>query len=133
MKKILLFSLLLFLIAGCSQEQVNVVETEQNDISEEEILDSDSNIREITIDSFSFGYSETQIKAKLGETIRLTLTNSKGNHDFVIDELDVRTKIIKTGESTTIEFTPDKVGTFSFYCSVGSHRAAGMEGLFIVE
>lgn len=54
-------------------------------------------------------------------------------HDFVIDELNVKTKIVKDGESETVEFTPDQTGTFEFYCSVGQHRQMGMKGTLIVE
>ena len=50
-------------------------------------------------------------------------------HDFVIEEAgsDVAgTEVLQPGESTTleVELTP---GDYVFYCSVGAHRAAGME------
>ena len=50
-------------------------------------------------------------------------------HDFVIEAAgnDVAgTEVLQPGESTTLEFelTP---GDYVFYCSVGAHRAAGME------
>ena len=54
-------------------------------------------------------------------------------HDFVIDELNVKSEITKGGNSTVVEFTPDTAGTFEFYCSVGQHRANGMVGKLIVE
>lgn len=91
---------------------------------------------EITLDSFSFGYSEDELMVEAGQTITLTLTNSDGFHDFVIDELDVATKQIKEGETDTVTFTipEDASGKeYAFYCSVGSHRAQGMEGMLIVK
>ena len=33
----------------------------------------------------------------------------------------------------TAEFTADKVGSFEYYCSVGSHRSMGMKGVLKVE
>ena len=54
-------------------------------------------------------------------------------HDFVIDELNVKSEIIKSGETGEVEFTPDTIGEFEFYCSVGQHRANGMVGTLIVE
>src|SRR3990167_9256749 len=38
-----------------------------------------------------------------------------------------------TGQSASVEFTADKAGGFEYYCSVGTHRAMGMVGAFIVE
>ena len=90
-------------------------------------------VREITVFASNFRFSESEIRVKKGETVRLTLVNNEGFHDFVIDELGVATERIREGASTTIEFTADTVGEFPFYCSVGNHRALGMEGKFIVE
>lgn len=95
---------------------------------------TDANTKALTVDGSEFKFNMTSITLKKGEKVKLTLTNS-GNmpHDFVVDELGIRTKIIKNGETDTIEFTPDKTGSFEFYCSVGSHRAKGMKGTMIVE
>ena len=56
----------------------------------------------------------------------------EGNHDFVIDELNVKTKEIGAGKTDTVELTPNEVGTFEFYCSVGNHKQMGMKGTLIV-
>lgn len=61
------------------------------------------------------------------------LTSRKMTHNFVVDELGVKTKTIKGGEEDVVEFTPDAAGTFEYYCSVGEHRAKGMKGTLIVE
>ena len=90
-------------------------------------------VREFTLDAFSYGYSETEIKVRKGETVKITLTNSNGFHNFVIDELDVVSKKIKEGDVTTFEFTAGEVGNFEFYCSIGNHRAQGMIGTLIIE
>ncbi len=89
---------------------------------------------EITLDSTSFKYSQTEIKVKKGDTVKLSLNNVQGFHDWVLDGYEnVKTKQMKTGESETIEFIADKAGTFEYYCSVGDHRAKGMVGNLIVE
>lgn len=87
----------------------------------------------ITIDAKNFSFSQSEIRVKKGEEITLTLTASEGFHDFVIEELGVSTKRISAGQNDTITFTPDKTGSFAFYCSVGNHRAQGMEGVIVVE
>ena len=54
-------------------------------------------------------------------------------HNFVIDAFNVKSNTIGSGETTTVSFTPDKTGTFEFYCSIGSHKQMGMKGNLIVE
>lgn len=54
-------------------------------------------------------------------------------HDFMLDEFNVHSDQVSNGKSTTVEFTPDKTGTFEFYCGVGNHRQMGQLGKLIVE
>lgn len=98
----------------------------------------DGEVTKMTLDSFGFGYSEETITAAPGETIELTLTNSQGMHDWVIDEIEgAKTEVIEQGETDTITFTiPEDAepGTeYEYYCSVGNHREQGMVGTLIVE
>lgn len=86
-----------------------------------------------TLDAFNFGYSQKQLTVKQGETVTITLTNSDGFHDIVIDEFVVASEKIRTGETTSVTFVASEVGSFEYYCSVGSHRANGMFGTLVVE
>lgn len=91
-------------------------------------------VREIRLEGSEFKFSLASLTLKKGEKVRLILGNTgKMKHDFVVDELNVRTKIINNGETDTVEFTPETAGTFEFYCSVGQHRANGMKGMLTVE
>jgi plastocyanin len=86
--------------------------------------------------SFDFlldGVVAPVLRVKLGDSVSITLKSSGGLHDFVIDELNVVSKKVSLGESTTFTFTATERGEFEYYCSVGSHRAQGMFGKFIVE
>lgn len=95
---------------------------------------NDADIVDITVQAENFAFSPETITVQEGQVVRLTLESQNGTHDFVIDEIDgARTEAIQTGESTTVEFTATTAGTYDFYCSVGDHRARGMEGTFIVE
>jgi len=87
----------------------------------------------ITITGENFSFSPNKISAKLGDTIKIVFTNRGGTHDFVIDEFNVRTKRISSGESDTVTIVASKKGTFEYYCSVGTHRAMGTVGKLIVE
>ncbi|KKT09719.1 MAG: Plastocyanin [candidate division WWE3 bacterium GW2011_GWB2_43_22] len=57
----------------------------------------------------------------------------EGTHDLRLDEFNVATKLLKAGETDTVEFTADKAGVFEYYCSVGEHRKMGMVGTLTVE
>lgn len=92
--------------------------------------------RKITLDSFKFGYSSEMLEVQAGDVIELTLTNSDGMHDFVIDELNVKTKSINKGETTTVTFTVPmdaKGKTFEYYCSLFNHREMGQVGKLVVK
>jgi plastocyanin len=90
--------------------------------------------REITVSGFSFGYEPSTLTVEAGEEIELTFVSEDTMHDFVIEGTDIATEVIQGGEQTIIEFTaPEEPGEYTFYCSVGNHRALGMEGTLIVE
>ena len=113
-----------------------VVEEKSEDTALEKTEDSamtDENAKEFTLSASSFKYDITEIRVKKGDTVKITLNNTGGMHDWVIDEFDTRTKQITDGQTDTISFVADKVGEFEYYCSVGNHRAMGMVGKLIVE
>ncbi|HEY4499315.1 MAG TPA: cupredoxin domain-containing protein [Candidatus Paceibacterota bacterium] len=89
--------------------------------------------KEFKVTGSPFKFSVTEMKVKLGDTVRIVFTNEKGVHDWVVDEFNARTKQLQEGQTETIEFVADKTGTFEYYCSVGTHRAMGMKGNLIVE
>ncbi|MBX9765576.1 cupredoxin domain-containing protein [Patescibacteria group bacterium] len=94
-------------------------------------MTTESTIKEFTVDGTNFKFSPELLSVKKGDTVRIKFVNSQGFHDFVIDEFKVATPQIKEGEAV-VEFVADKVGSFEYYCSVGSHRAMGMKGTLSV-
>lgn len=86
-----------------------------------------------TVVGGKFFYVPNQIKVKKGDTVKIVFQNSGGMHNFVLDEFNIKGKTITTGETDSIEFIADKVGTFQYYCSVGQHRKLGQQGTLIVE
>ena len=91
------------------------------------------NLKVFTVVGSPFKFSLNEIKVKKGDRVRIVFNNTLGTHDWVIDEFNVRTSIIEAGQTSVVEFTPDKVGTFEYYCSIGTHRLQGMKGNLIVE
>jgi nitrite reductase (NO-forming) len=70
------------------------------------------------------------LKVHQGETVQINLVNGEGaQHDIVIDQFAARSDmVVGKGASSSLSFTANKTGEFTYYCSVPGHRAAGMEG-----
>ncbi len=92
----------------------------------------DTNLKTIDIEAGSFYYKPNEITLKKGEKVKIILHSVSMMHDFNIDELNVKLPITKNGETGSVEFTADKVGTFEYYCSVGQHRKMGQVGKLVV-
>jgi len=92
----------------------------------------EGDVRVVTLTAANFKFSTNEIVVKKGQKVKVTLKVGDGLHDFVVDEFSARTAQVGAGQATSAEFTPDKVGTFEFYCSVGNHRAMGMVGKLVV-
>lgn len=88
----------------------------------------------VTLSGSEFKYEPATISAKIGQAVKVVYTNTgKYPHNFVIDELGMKSQTIKAGETETFTFTPSKAGTFSFYCSLPNHREKGMVGTLSVQ
>lgn len=91
---------------------------------------------EVTIDvsGKNFEFTPSGITVKQGQTVTINFTSEDGGpHDLVIDEFDVATEQVSSGETSSITFVADRVGEFEYYCSVGNHREMGMVGTLVVE
>lgn len=77
-------------------------------------------------------FSVKEIKVKKGDLVRVKVTNTKGTHDFVLDEFGVKLET-PVNEEVVAEFVADKVGSFEYYCSKPGHKARGQWGTLIVE
>jgi plastocyanin len=81
-------------------------------------------------------FDKKDLTAQAGE-VTITMDNPDGNgmpHDVAIEGEGVEQagKVVQPGG--TSEVTADlKPGTYTFYCSVGQHRQAGMEGTLTVR
>jgi plastocyanin len=78
-------------------------------------------------------YEPTQLSAPAG-TVEITLVNEgAAQHDLVIEELGDLELIPLVDPGDTVTGSVDlEPGTYTFYCSVPGHRAAGMEGTLTV-
>lgn len=91
------------------------------------------NVKTFTVTGQNFSFSPSEIKVNKGDTVKIIFQNSGGFHDFVLDEFNVKTASIPSGQSATLQFVADKTGSFQYYCSVANHRAMGMFGTLTVQ
>jgi len=96
----------------------------------------------VDLEASMSGFDMTEIRVKVGEpvTVRLTSldnehhTDGGGKHQWAVDELGVN--VIAQPESTNyVTFTPEKAGTYTFYCDIccGGRANPTMNGQIIVE
>jgi plastocyanin len=98
----------------------------------EENSSTSASVKEFTISGQNFSFVPNAITVKKGDKVKITFKNADGFHDFVVDEFGAATKQTKAPTTEVLEFTADKVGSFEYYCSVGTHRAMGMFGTLTV-
>lgn len=90
-------------------------------------------VKTFNITARSFAFSQTEIRVKKGDTVKINFESTDGFHDWTVDGFNAKTSRVDTGGGTSVEFVANKAGTFEYYCSVGSHRQMGMAGKLIVE
>ena len=139
MPLVLGISLVLLLILGVGfyiNNRRNMVNTKASDnpIQVTEVAGTaDSNLKVITMEAGTFFFKPSELKIEKDKPVKIVITNTGGMHDFVIDELNVKSKVVSDGENLEVVFTPSKAGSFEFYCSVSNHRQMGMKGTIVVE
>ena len=108
--------------------------TEDNDaMAEPDNSAVNPETKTFAIDAVNFAFSETEIRVKKGDKVKIVLKSVSGFHNWTIDEFNAATAMINTGQTASVEFVADKAGTFEYYCAVGNHRQMGMVGRLIVE
>jgi nitrite reductase (NO-forming) len=80
------------------------------------------------------GQANPDLQANVGDSVKVTLISGEGAvHNLHVDGVDAQSEdVVGQGNSVVLEFTPDKEGTFAYYCNIPGHRQAGMEGKLIV-
>lgn len=116
-------------VIGENVNETVVEETGTVETAEE----NEDGTQSLTVEGGMFYFKPNKIIVKKDQPVEITFKNVEGMHDFVIDELNVKSETIAAGKTTTVEFTPTKVGEFQFYCSIADHKAKGMVGTLIVE
>jgi len=99
----------------------------------ETMTQSISPMKEFTMTAKQWSFDPATITVKKGDKVRLKIKNIDVTHGFALPDFGVRVDLIPDKEET-IEFTADKKGEYTFFCSVmcgEGHK--DMVGKLIVE
>lgn len=99
-----------------------------------------ANTIDISADMAGFSMQEIRLQVGKPATLRLTSldtpyhTDGGGRHQLAVDELGVNLIAPPEG-SNSATFTPEKPGTYTFYCDIccGGRANPSMQGTLIVE
>jgi heme/copper-type cytochrome/quinol oxidase subunit 2 len=72
------------------------------------------------------GFRPKVINVRRGENVRFQLTSADGDHCFALEAFRVE-KRIRPGRATVVDLTPERAGTFPFYCCLEAGEAAERE------
>jgi plastocyanin len=88
----------------------------------------------VTVKTTEFKFDPGTINAAPGQSINLTLDNTKGSvdHTFVLPAANVK-MTVPAGKTGTQTFTAPAAGSYDFTCDVAGHKEAGMTGKLVVK
>ena len=79
-------------------------------------------------------FSPQQIEGRLNQTIRIVIRNQGSRtHNFVLPAFYIFSPDLPSKEGTSVEFTPDKKGTFPFFSDTGGQKEPGLSGELTVR
>src|SRR4051812_46558181 len=91
----------------------------------------------LAADPSQIAYDSTSLSAKAGNvTIDFNNPNSALGHDVCVQDPNGKKlgcSQVVTGSKTSLDLKNLKAGSYTFYCSVDSHEAAGMKGTLTVQ
>lgn len=94
---------------------------------------NESSTKEFTVIAKSWAFDPAIITVKQGDKVKLKIKSIDVTHGFALPDFDVKINLVPNKEET-VEFTADKKGEFTFFCSFlcgAGHR--DMTGKLVVE
>ena len=82
----------------------------------------------VEISASKYEFKPRELKLKAGQPVTVVLTSTGGSHACDVHALNLHSAEAEAGKTITFEFTPDKPGTYEFYCAHGGHKERGMTG-----
>ena len=134
MKKIILLLLLgIFVVSACSQQKPENLVGQGSDVPQQQNNQTQTLVKEFRMTAKSFSFEPSTIEVNKGDRVRLIVTSTDVPHGIAISEYGINERL-DVGKPVTIEFTADKQGTFTAFCSVfcgSGHK--DMKGKIIVK
>ena len=131
MRKIMLLLVLgIFLISACAQQKS--VENPEDFIGKGTEVQT-GEVKEFKMTAKQFAFEPATIEINKGDKVRLIVTSLDVPHGISIPEYGINERL-DPGKEVKIEFTADKEGTFTAFCSVfcGSGHS-NMKGKIVVK
>ena len=72
---------------------------------------------EVSVAASRFEFTPETVKAKVGQPLTFVLTSLDRIHGFKMPDFGLRSDIVP-GQETRVTLTPDKAGSFTFFCDV---------------
>lgn len=116
-------------------DDVVEIKVQEEDLPTEEsvAMEMQGEHKTFTVSGTNFAFDIAEMRVAEGDTVTINFSSAEGFHDWAVDAFGAATEKVKPNTPTSVTFIADKVGTYEYYCSVGSHRANGMVGTLIVE
>ena len=129
-KAMLLLVLGIFLISACAQQKS--VENPEDFIGKGTEVQT-GEVKEFKMTAKQFAFEPATIEINKGDKVRLIVTSLDVPHGISIPEYGINERL-DPGKEVKIEFTADKEGTFTAFCSVfcGSGHS-NMKGKIVVK
>ena len=136
MKKVMMLLVLsVFLVSACTHQKS--VDTEdlvgQGTPVPEQVSKPSGEVKEFRMTAKQFAFEPSTIEVNKGDRVKLTVTSLDVPHGIAIPEYGINERL-DPGNEVKIEFTAEKEGTFTAFCSVfcGSGHSS-MKGKIIVK
>lgn len=136
MKKImfLLCVFVILVLSACGKQDVGQIVGQGSSVPEQGAAPAQSgDFKEFKITAKQFEFMPSTIEVNKGDKVRLIVTSTDVPHGFAIKEYGINQRL-EAGKPVTIEFTADKEGTFTVFCSVVCGAGhSNMKGKLIVK
>jgi plastocyanin len=87
---------------------------------------------EVDLEDISFSVKSLDVPANTQITINL-VNKGAATHNFNIDDLNVHSGDVPSGQKAIVTFNSGAAGTHQYYCNIPGHKEAGMVGTLTVK
>jgi len=89
--------------------------------------------QQVTLKAEDIKWDPTTITVKANQPVVITIQNTGTlKHNFTLQDFGVN-QDVDPGKTETVTFTPNKTGSFQFFCNIPGHKEAGMVGTLTVN